>query len=101
MFGRGCQEQEGMKQGVWCLCPGVTVLGGKVRATMCVGVHTSCSSLALAPGETVISHLPLLPQVARHQRTSPGICSVVTKTLDPERRKDLDLKIAVPIKSER
>lgn len=29
---RGCQEQEGMKQGVSCLCPGVTVMGGKVRA---------------------------------------------------------------------
>lgn len=60
-----------------------------------MGVHTSCFSPALAPGEsgeTFISHLPLLPQVARHQRTSFGVCSVVTKTLDSELKEDLGLK---------
>lgn len=59
-----------------------------------MGVHASCSSPALAPGEsgeTFISHLPLPPQVARHQRTSLGVCSV-TKTLDSEPREDLGLK---------
>lgn len=73
-----------MPRGVCCLCPGVAVLGGKVRALVCVymcmhvagcesvDVHMIHAGPALAPGETgkaSISHLPPLSQVHRHLRS--------------------------------
>ena len=59
------REQKEVQQGVCCLCPGVSVLGGKVRALVCVrarvyvhvgghevvDVHVTHSSPALAPGK--------------------------------------------------
>ena len=65
MLGRGCQLQKEVQQGVCCLCPEVAVLGGKVRALVCVrarvyvhvgghevvDVHETHSSPALTPGK--------------------------------------------------
>lgn len=86
-----------MKQGVLRLCPGVTVLGGKVRAPGGrlggLGVHAAPGE---GRGEAFISHLPLLPQVDKHQRARLEVCTV-TKTLDFVPRKDLGTKIAVPV----
>ena len=76
---------------VWCLCPEVTVLGGKVRAPVCVSMweavrvwmctgHLKASPGSWGVGEGLYLLPSSAPQVEGYPRASLWVCSAVTKT---------------------
>ena len=69
------------------LHPGVTVLGGKVRALVCVSMWMCAQHFKPRPGSW--GGWGRLPQVGGYPRASLWVCSAVTETQGSGPRKDV------------